>query len=97
MGTVSDDASLAIVLRRIADLLSRDDADTSWSGYETDELRSEIQRLLGKTESAELLAEADKACLRVLFLPTGPLQETSLSSGWGREFLELALRIDQAL
>jgi hypothetical protein len=32
--------------------------------------------------------------LSVLFLPTGPLQEISLSSGWSAEFLRLAERFD---
>jgi hypothetical protein len=33
----------------------------------------------------------------VLFLPTGPIQEVSLSSGWAQEFLDLADRYDQAV
>lgn len=32
----------------------------------------------------------------VLFAPTGPIQEVSLSSGWGNEFLKLANRFDRA-
>jgi hypothetical protein len=35
--------------------------------------------------------------LDVLFLPTGPIQEVSLSSGWGDEFLQLAERYDAAV
>ena len=31
-----------------------------------------------------------------LFLPTGPIQEVSLSSGWGDEFVALADRFDLA-
>jgi hypothetical protein len=31
-----------------------------------------------------------------LFAPTGPIQEVSLSSGWGDMFLELAKRMDAA-
>lgn len=34
--------------------------------------------------------------LHVIFAPTGPLQEVSLSSGWGSTFLALAERFDQA-
>jgi hypothetical protein len=30
----------------------------------------------------------------VLFAPTGPLQELSLSSGWADDFLKLASRFD---
>jgi hypothetical protein len=35
--------------------------------------------------------------LRVLFAPTGPIQEVSVSSGWGDAFLELADRFDDAM
>jgi hypothetical protein len=34
--------------------------------------------------------------MSVLFAPTGPIQEVSLSSGWGEEFLALAARFDAA-
>ena len=33
----------------------------------------------------------------VLFLPTGPLQELSLDSGWGEEFVALVDRFDAAV
>jgi hypothetical protein len=33
----------------------------------------------------------------VLFLPTGPIQEVSVSSGWGDEFVVLAHRYDAAV
>jgi len=32
----------------------------------------------------------------ILFLPTGPIQEVSLSSGWGNELVALADRFDRA-
>jgi hypothetical protein len=32
-----------------------------------------------------------------LFAPTGPLQEVSLNSGWGAEFLALVARFDAAM
>jgi hypothetical protein len=37
------------------------------------------------------------AAISFLILPTGPLQELSLDSGWGDEFVALAARIDAAL
>ena len=33
----------------------------------------------------------------MLFAPTGPIQEVSLSSGWGDVFIELAERFDDAM
>jgi len=34
--------------------------------------------------------------MRVLFAPTGPIQEVSLSSGWGDAFLKIAEQFDRA-
>jgi hypothetical protein len=34
------------------------------------------------------------ASLRTIFAPTGPLQELSLISGWGEEYLRLAAQLD---
>jgi len=96
-GTVSNNAELAAVLRRIAELLSRPDVDTAWSGYEPDELRSEIDSFLEKAGAGLPLDEAGRDRLRLLFAPTGALQETSLSSGWGQEFVALATRFDDAI
>jgi hypothetical protein len=94
---VHGEAKLAAVLRRIVELLSRDDCDVAWSTYDTaEELRSGIEPLLDKAEAGSQLDDRELAHLRFLFLPTGPLQETSLSSGWGAEFLSLAARFDQA-
>jgi hypothetical protein len=39
----------------------------------------------------------DPLQLQVIFAPTGPMQEVSLSSGWGKEFLALAKKFDEAL
>jgi hypothetical protein len=94
---VSDSVELVAVLRRIAELLSRDDVDTAWSGYEPDELRSEIQSFLERAESGLPLDGAARGRLRLLFAPTGALQDTSLSSGWGEEFIALAGRFDDAV
>jgi hypothetical protein len=35
--------------------------------------------------------------LETQFIPTGPIQEVSVSSGWGKEFLALATEFDAAL
>ena len=53
----------------------------------------EIDRHIARLEAGEARA-GDMA---VLFLPTGPIQEVSLSSGWGDEFVALADRFDKAV
>ena len=35
--------------------------------------------------------------MSVLFAPTGPMQELSIDSGWGQEFIALADRFDEAM
>lgn len=94
---MSNSVELAAVLRRIAELLSRHDVDTDWSGYEPDELRSEIYSFLERASTGLPLDEAARDRLQLLFAPAGALQETSLSSGWGNEFIELATRLDDAV
>jgi hypothetical protein len=94
---VSNNADLAAVLRRIAELIGRDDVDTSWSSYEADELRSEIGSLLQKAEAGLPFDGAERGHLQYLFALTGPLQETAMSSGWAYEYLALAERFDKAI
>lgn len=54
----------------------------------------EIDRRIAQLRAKELPERID---LVVLFAPTGPVQEVSLSSGWGDEFLTLANRADSAI
>lgn len=96
-GGVSNDAELAAVLRGITELISRDDVDTSWSSYETDELRSEIGSFLQKAEAGLLFNEVERDHLQYLFALTGPLQETAMSSGWAYQYVALAERFDKAI
>ena len=35
--------------------------------------------------------------LKLLFAPTGSIQEVSISSGWGQEFLSLSARFDEVI
>jgi hypothetical protein len=67
--------------------------DFSWAGWEdeTDALR-EIDGLIARLKTGEL---PDPLQLRVLFAPTGPLQELSISSGWGEAFPALSERFDR--
>jgi hypothetical protein len=82
-------------LREVRALLARPDNDFLWSSWEdADEALAEIDGPIHALESGRL---PDRFTLSVLFAPTGPLQETALSSGWGDEFLALASRCDGAL
>jgi len=85
---------LIAVLREARELLSRPGNDFSWSSWNdaadaTGEL-DELMLAIGRGELPRLQLE-------VVFAPTGPMQEASLSSGWAQEFLDLAKRFDAAL
>ena len=83
------------VLRRIRELLADPDADFTWSSWEdTDAALAEVDPLIHSLENGSLPA---RFSIEILFAPTGPIQETAMSSGWGDEFLALASRCDGAL
>ena len=69
--------------------------DFTWSSWQDrDDALSEIDTLLSELRSG---IAPSILTLHVLFAPTGPIQEVSLSSGWGDAFVELAERFDAAV
>jgi hypothetical protein len=83
------------VLRRIREQLAHPNADFLWSSWEdADAALAEVDPLIHSLESGGRPA---RFSIDILFAPTGPLQETAISSGWGDEFLELGSRCDGAL
>jgi len=95
MTTSTTHSKLVSVLREAREFLARPDNDYAWSSWNdaADALR-EIDGLISRIESGDMPKRLD---LEVLFAPTGPIQEVSLSSGWGQEFLGLADRFDAAM
>ncbi len=78
------------VLKEARALLALEGNDFSWSSWgDQYQAISEIDSIITELENG-LVPD-----MRVLFAPTGPIQEVSLSSGWGQEFLELAERFDK--
>ena len=85
--------ALIAILRKTQELLSRKDNDFSWSSWKDDkEAISEIQTHLEKIERGDYSHLFD---LEVSFAPTGAIQEVSLSSGWGDEYLAVAELFDE--
>lgn len=74
-------------------LVSLPNNDFSWSGWTdvTDALR-ELDAC-----AHEVTQGRRPTALDMFFLPTGPLQELSLSSGWGGEYVEVAERYHRAM
>jgi hypothetical protein len=87
--------ALLQVLRETRALLARPGNNYAWSSWENAE--AALRELDALIECIESGARPDPQQLGALFLPTGPIQEVSLSSGWGETFLELAARIDDVL
>jgi len=82
-------------ISRLKYLLSLPSTDVCWSTYNSaPEVIEELELLKAKIEKQD---ESARHKLLFLLLPTGDLQEISLSSGWGDEFLEIAEILENAL
>ena len=67
--------------------------DTGWSGLHEDgaSLVRDVERLVTPVGNGDPEALAR---LRLLFAPTGALQEAAMASGWSDAYMELADRLD---
>jgi hypothetical protein len=75
-------------------LLARPDNNFDWSSWKDQQAAlAELDGLIAEVRQGRL----PKETLNVLFGPTGPIQEVSVSSGWGDEFLAVASRYDAAV
>lgn len=86
---------LVEVLRETRELLARPDNNFIWSHWNAtaDALR-EFDALVAQIESGDTSRRSD---LELLFAPTGSIQEVSVSSGWGDEFLAVSERFDAVI
>jgi hypothetical protein len=85
---------LLSVLRDTRAKLAHSGNDFTWSSWED---QTAALAELDHHIDAIVTGQIDKAVLDVLFAPTGAIQEVSLSSGWGDDFLVLAGRYDMAI
>jgi hypothetical protein len=82
------------ILQETRAFLARPENNFDWSGWANGEAAlKEIDSLIASVRTGTL---SDPKQFVWFFGPTGPVQEVSLRSGWGDEFLELATRIDAA-
>jgi len=73
--------------------LARPGNSFDWSGWDNaKEALDEFDALV--TAVLEGNDRAARTRLKLYFSPTGPIQEVSLSSGWGEEFVVLANKVD---
>jgi hypothetical protein len=86
---------LISVFEEARELVADPGNDFSWSSWVgRDDAVDEIDGILSVLRSG---AVPKGLSTGVLFAPTGPMQEVSLSSGWGGVFLMLAERFDEAM
>ena len=84
-----------LVIGGAREFLARPSNDFAWSPWDSAaDALGEIDRLILNIASGDIPRRLD---LEVLFAPTGPIREASVSSGWGKEFLGLADRFDAAI
>lgn len=75
-------------------LVAAPDNDFSWSSWiDQEDALAELDSIIAALRSGG----CPNLSMGILFAPTGPMQEVSLSSGWGQEFLALAERFDAAI
>jgi hypothetical protein len=83
------------ILNEIIRIVRRSEIDVVWSGYDTtDDVLSDLTGHIARLTNNDLSRRKE---LKILFAPTGPLQEIALSSGWGDQFLSIAERFDQEM
>jgi hypothetical protein len=83
------------ILDNVVGHLKQPDCDVSWSHYDNQtEALADIERHITNVKRGET---SDIQELRLLFLPTGSIQEIAINNGWGDEFLDLAARFDKAI
>ena len=88
--TKTDTESLRSLLARCRELVAGSE-DFVWSGMDAADIR---QSLDAGMVSITGNSKPDVGELTLLFAPTGPLQETSISNDWSEEFLAIASEFD---
>src|SRR5205823_5393284 len=86
---------VVVVLQDVVHVLKLPGSDVSWSHYKSaEEAVQDIHQHIARLQEGDFSKIDD---LKLLFAPTGGLQEISVSSGWGESFLVLAAQFDRAI
>lgn len=76
----------------LIELINYPDNDFAWSIWDnSSEASNKLQNIIILLKSGDLPNKDD---ITFLFLPTGSLQEVSISSGWGDIFIKIADKYD---
>ncbi len=83
------------ILQEARDLLAMPGNVFSWSKWPDAETAvAELEEHMSHVDEGRTL---ERFRLNQLFAPTGSIQEVSMSSGWSRQFIELATRFDEVM
>lgn len=63
-----------------------------WAGISVEQIVQELESEIARAQNSQSM---DRNLLRLLFAPTGAIQETSIDNGWGDEFLRISQIVDQ--
>ncbi|HSI61996.1 MAG TPA: hypothetical protein VLE43_02725 [Candidatus Saccharimonadia bacterium] len=86
---------LLSILVEARELLARPGNEFAWSKWRcVEDALAEIDVHISHVDEGRPL---EKFRLNLLFAPTGSIQEVSMSSGWSRQFMELATRFDELM
>ncbi len=83
------------ILGKVKEFILGINSDVGWSRFESkEEVIKEINNHIHRLKNNDFSKIED---LIFLFLPTSDLQEISISSGWGEEFLVIDEKFDNAI
>jgi hypothetical protein len=86
---------LLSVFLRTREAIARPENDFVWSSWrDAAHALEELDDIIATLRAGQM---PDRLQMRVLFAPTGSIQEVSLSSGWGGEFIALANAFDAVM
>lgn len=86
---------LLLILQEARDLLAMPGNEFAWSKWSSREAAlAEMDLHISHVDEGRPL---EKFRLNLLFAPTGSIQEVSMSSGWSRQFMDLATRFDEVM
>jgi hypothetical protein len=85
---------LVSVLEKTIELLEKSE-DSMWTETTVSEAKEILETQLNYLKTTGNFEFSDKSKIKFLFLPTGALQEISITNGWSSEYLKFAQVIDR--
>lgn len=75
--------------------LLKSSEDSIWSNQTAVEAKAILEKELDKLKKTGKFSFFGKSKIKLLFVPTGALQEISIDNGWGNEYLQISEVVDE--